>query len=143
DEPESGMSKNDLWYKPVGDGETELYRDDGTMWRLEKVSAGLVAGTLDAASRDLVNINVNINNIVGYLAELVKTYWNAINSRASIDGEKLRFAHNDGSYTDLSAAGLMRFDSGTGRKYHHRTKIIKFVCGGDGQAPATRWVPIG
>src|SRR5699024_1883031 len=25
DEPESGMSKNDLWYKPVGDGETELY----------------------------------------------------------------------------------------------------------------------
>lgn len=30
-----------------------------------------------------------------------------------------RWNHNDGSYSQASSAGLMRYDSGTGRKYHH------------------------
>ena len=53
DEPTTGMVKNDLWYKPVGDGETMLYRFDGSNWTLEKVSAGLLGGTLDAESGDV------------------------------------------------------------------------------------------
>ena len=142
-EPTRGMSGNDLWYKPVGDGETELYRYDGSMWKLEKVSAGLLGGTLDAENGDVDLINVNVNNLVGNISEFVKSYWNAINSRADIDGDKLRFTHNDGSYTTLSANGLMRYDGGTGKTYHHLTKIIKFSSGGDGQAPATKWIPLG
>ena len=34
DEPTTGMVKNDLWYKPVGDGETEMYQFDGAYWQL-------------------------------------------------------------------------------------------------------------
>lgn len=63
DIPESGMGENDIWYKPVGDGEVEMYRFDGFVWRLEKVSAGLLSGTLDAASGDLSIINLNANHI--------------------------------------------------------------------------------
>jgi phage minor structural protein len=63
-EPTEGMTENDLWYKPVGAGETELYRFTGTMWSLEKVSAGLLGGTLDAGSGDLDVINLNASSIV-------------------------------------------------------------------------------
>ncbi|MBW4827655.1 MAG: phage tail protein [Clostridiaceae bacterium] len=143
EEPASGMSENDLWYKPVGDGETELYRFDGTIWRLEKVSAGLLGGTLDAENGDVNLINVNVNNLVGNISEFVKSYWNAINSRAEINGEHLKFTHDNGSYTELSSKGLMRYDSGTGKQYHYMTKIIKFIAGADGQAPSNKWIPLG
>src|SRR5699024_4430342 len=63
-EPTEGMSLNDLWYKPVGDGETELYRYDGDKWVLEKVSVGLLGGTLDAENGDVDLINLNASNIV-------------------------------------------------------------------------------
>lgn len=141
--PTSGMSEGDNWYKPVGDGEIELYKFEGGIWKLEKVSAGLLSGTLDAENGDVDLINVNVNNLVGNISEFVKSYWNAINSRASIDGNELRFTHSDGSYTTLSANGLRKFDSGTGRTYHYLTKIIKFSIGGDGQSPSNRWIPIG
>lgn len=62
-EPTTGMVNNDIWYKPVGDGETELYRFDGVVWRLERVSAGLLGGTIDAASGNLDVINLNADNI--------------------------------------------------------------------------------
>ena len=39
DEPTQGMSLNDLWYKPVGSGETELYRWNGNIWELVVSSA--------------------------------------------------------------------------------------------------------
>lgn len=61
--PTKGMTKNDIWYKPVGDGETELYRYNGIAWVLEKVSGGLLGGVIDAGSGDLDIINLNANNI--------------------------------------------------------------------------------
>lgn len=61
--PSSGMKYNDLWYKPVGEGEIELYRYDGLVWNLEKVSGGLIQGVLDANSGDLDIINLNASNI--------------------------------------------------------------------------------
>ena len=38
-EPTDGMTINDLWYKPVGDGETELYTWNGVIWELVVSSA--------------------------------------------------------------------------------------------------------
>lgn len=61
--PSVGMKYNDLWYKPVGEGEIELYRYDGLVWNLEKVSGGLIQGVLDADSGDLDIINLNASNI--------------------------------------------------------------------------------
>lgn len=67
-EPDSGMIPNDLWYKPVGQGEVEMYRYDGLIWRIEKVSGGLIQGVLDAESGDLDIINLNADHITtGFL----------------------------------------------------------------------------
>lgn len=61
--PTEGMSKGDLWYQPVGDGEKMMYEYDGATWKLEKVSAGLLGGTLDAENGDVNLINVNADSI--------------------------------------------------------------------------------
>jgi phage minor structural protein len=84
--PDTGMTLNDLWYKPVGEGETELYRWNGNIWQLEKVSAGLLGGTLDAENGDVNLINVNVASIVGETSEFVRSAWNAIGAGVTIDG---------------------------------------------------------
>lgn len=76
EEPTENMSENDLWYQPVGDGETMLYRYDGAMWSLEKISTGLLGGTLDAENGDVNLINVNVANIVGETSDFVRSNWN-------------------------------------------------------------------
>lgn len=87
DEPTQGMSLNDLWYKPVGQGETELYRFNGNIWTLEKVSAGLLGGTLDAENGDVNLINVNVANIVGNRSEFIQSWWNGIDSTVQINSD--------------------------------------------------------
>lgn len=138
DKPTRGMSKNDLWYKPVGDGETEMYRYDGVDWRLEKVSAGLLQGRLDAENGDVDLINVNVSTLVGNRSEFVKSWWNAINSRATIDGNELRFTHTDGSYTSMRADGFKRFIAGSGREYHSLIYMVGYVLGGQ----SVRWAQL-
>lgn len=104
DEPETGMSLNDLWYKPVGDGETELYRFDGSMWLLEKVSAGLLGGTLDAENGDVDLINVNVNKIVGNTSEFVSSAWNGIGGLSvKIDGASLMSSNANGDFSRMTA----------------------------------------
>ena len=137
--PTSGMQINDIWYRPVGDGETELYNFDGTVWKLEKVSEGLLGGTLDAENGDVNLINVNVNNLVGNISEFVKTYWNAINSRASIDGNVLKFTHNDGSYTSMEAGGIKRYVNGTGKTYNYLVYTTSFVLS---STTSVRWIQL-
>nr|WP_319218574.1 phage tail spike protein [uncultured Trichococcus sp.] len=50
---------NDLWYKPVEDGGVEMYRWDGVIWGLQKSSAGALAGTIDFANIQAINIDAN------------------------------------------------------------------------------------
>ena len=54
--PETGV-RNDIWYKPVGDGEVEMYIHDGADWVLEVYSAGQLGGTLNAANVNVINLN--------------------------------------------------------------------------------------
>lgn len=58
DEPVA-TNVNDLWYKPVGDGGVEMYRWDGIIWALQKSSAGALAGTIDFANIQAINIDAN------------------------------------------------------------------------------------
>ena len=115
DEPTKGMSPNDLWYKPVGDGETELYRWDGEMWMLEKVSAGLLGGTLDAESGDLDVININSNNIATYGLDafVVKTgILRGHNGRFSLNMDTGKAIMKDGEfqgYVDAETGNIAGF----------------------------------
>ena len=139
DKPTKGMSKKDLWYKPVGDGEIEMYRYDGVDWRLEKVSAGLLQGRLDAENGDVDLINVNVSTLVGNRSEFVKSWWNAINSRATIDGNEFRFTHTDGSYTSMRADGFKRFIGSNGNQYHSLIYLAGYVLG---STTAVRWAQL-
>lgn len=138
-EPTEGMMVNDLWYKPVGEGETMLYTWNGEIWELSKVSAGLLGGTLDAENGDVDLINVNVSTLVGNRSEFVKSWWNAINSRATIDGNELRFTHTDGSYTSMRADGFKRFIAGSGREYHSLIYLAGYVLG---STTAVRWAQL-
>lgn len=140
DQPTTGMSLNDLWYKPVGDGETELYRFDGAYWKLEKVSAGLLAGTLDAENGDVDLINVNVANIVGETSNFVRSAWNGISSNVDIDGTGVKATHNDGSYTQLGADGLKRFTDSDSRNYHYLMSLHTFQFGESSNN--ARWIQL-
>lgn len=59
DEPLEGMSKNDVWYKPVGDGEIEMYVYDGAYWNKEAYSADSLGGTVNFANINAINLNLN------------------------------------------------------------------------------------
>lgn len=105
DEPTSGMVKNDLWYKPVGAGEIELYNYDGAYWKIEKVSAGLLGGTLDAENGDVNLINVNVANIVGETSNFIRSGWNENGSDVQITGGGLISTNGD-LQTKLNAGSL-------------------------------------
>lgn len=139
--PVSGMSENDLWYKPVGKGETEMYRYNGTDWKIEKVSAGLLGGKLDAENGDVDLINVNVSTLVGNKSNFVSSAWNAINSDASIDGTRLKFTHDDGSYTAISAAGMKRHTAGSSKTYHYLMDVQTFIFG-ESSPTVARWIQL-
>ena len=124
-EPTEGMMVNDLWYKPVGEGETMLYTWNGEIWELSKVSAGLLAGTLDAENGDVNLINVNVANIVGNTSNFVSTAWNtSANGSVYVDGSGIHSSGSDGDNIRIDD-GLVRFYSNTnayngaiGTSYH-------------------------
>jgi len=102
----------------VGDGETMLYRFDGANWQLEKVSAGLLGGTLDAENGDVDLINVNVANIVGETSDFVRSAWNGINSSVNIDATGFRLQSPNGTVIidgtsnmhKILATGIMNVD---------------------------------
>lgn len=59
DEPLTGMVKNDVWYKPVGAGEIEMYVYDGAYWQKEAYSADSLGGTANFANINAINLNLN------------------------------------------------------------------------------------
>lgn len=59
DEPLTGMVLNDLWYKPVGSGEVEMYIFDGAYWQLEAYSGDAIKGTVNFANVNAINLNLN------------------------------------------------------------------------------------
>lgn len=77
DTPADGVAvENDLWYKPVGNGEIEMYIFNGAVWAIEKVSAGLLGGTLDATNGDVDLININAANINTGTLSGGSVFWN-------------------------------------------------------------------
>jgi hypothetical protein len=111
-EPVTGMVKNDIWYQPVGAGETMMYVFDGAYWQLNKVSAGLLGGTLDAENGDVNLINVNVANIVGETSNFVKSWWNnAAGGGVDIDGNGI--VTQSGELLTRISAGKVTNQSGT------------------------------
>lgn len=85
------------------------------------------AGTLNAANVNL--INVNVSSLVGDTAEFIRTGWNKVNSRADINGSRLRFTHNDGTATEIGASGIRRVTPSDNRAYHYLIYATTFIRG--------------
>lgn len=137
--PRDGMITNDLWYKPVGAGEIELYVYNGMEWKLEKVSAGLLAGTLDAdvENGDVNLINVNVANIVGETSNFVRSWWNSENSEIVMDGTELVATGTNGDFSKLVAGEVRSYSSGSsssaimgkGRSQYYSGGTSLFIVG--------------
>ena len=137
DEPTTGMVKNDIWYQPVGDGETMLYVYDGAYWQLNKVSAGLLGGTLDAENGDVNLINVNVANIVGNRSEFVQSYWNDINNQIKIDGQALTVSDFSMNETTKLENGRIVFTTQDGNHYWRAIpEGIALIPGGENTGDA-------
>lgn len=141
-EPTEGMVKNDVWYKPVGNGELEMYVYTGAYWNLEKVSAGLLGGTLDAdvENGDVNLINVNVANLVGNYGNFIRLLLESASSFTTINGEGIRVNHNDGTYTQLTSEGVKRHTSSDNRNYHYLIYATTFVYGSSSNT--ARWIQL-
>lgn len=114
----------------VLDGDTIV---DGTFTVTDEIFAEnmsiskFTAGTLNAANVNL--INVNVSSLVGNTSEFVRSGWNAINSRADMNGSRLRFTHNDGTSTEIGASGIRRVTPSDNRAYHYLIYATTFIRG--------------
>lgn len=106
DTPADGVAiKNDLWYKPVGDGEIEMYTFNGAVWAIEKVSAGLLGGTLDATNGDVDLININAANINTGTLSGGSVFWNLDNGTFRIGSETHPIFNWDGTKFVIDLTG--------------------------------------
>lgn len=122
-EPNEGMRKNDVWYKPVGNGGIQLYLFDGVDWNLDKVSADQITGELDVQNGDVNLININANNITLNRGRFIELAANELNSRFYLTGSMLRYIHSNGSETRMDANGLFHREGGTNYRTHYLMEV--------------------
>ena len=63
-EPTDNLQEGDLWYRPVGDGEMELYIYDGSSWGDPVVTTGInkqIQAELDQAEADIQTVKEGAN----------------------------------------------------------------------------------
>lgn len=111
DEPANGV-KNDLWYKPVGEGEIEMYIHDGAVWHLEKYSGDQVGGTINFANVNAINFNA-ANIVTGILRSITIEGVDIIGSTfRSDDGEStLWVSGGDVRLTDTASGRNLNLNS--------------------------------
>lgn len=105
DEPVAS-NVDDLWYKPVASGAVEMYRWNGVIWELKKTSADALAGTVDFATVQAINIDANSITTGTLRAELIRVGWNSINSQVGIDADGLWVENDNGEKTYMKKGGL-------------------------------------
>jgi len=148
EEPLTGMIKNDVWYKPVNDGEIEMYVFDGATWNKEAYSADSLGGTVNFANVRAINIDassittgtLDANFITGKNVTLIKDSWNGIGTYANMDSNRLRFSHTDGTFTEIGGDGIRRLTASDNRNYHYLFYATTFIFGES--SSNARWVQL-
>lgn len=101
EEPVGDIRKNDIWYKPVGDGEIEMYIHDGSQFKLEKYSGDQVGGTINFANVN--GINFNAANIVTGVLDALLVRVESAGGDIYIDGNRLKSSDstNPNKYVEI------------------------------------------
>jgi phage minor structural protein len=104
DEPITGMIKNDVWYKPVNDGEIEMYVFDGAFWNKEAYSADSLGGTVNFANINAINLNLDA---------LTTATITGANMWLNLVTGKMQFTNPVNGQTTVLSDGLLRFNYDT------------------------------
>lgn len=74
EEPKSGMMVGDLWYKPLGNGETEMYQWNGKIWELIISSAvnGELEAKIEEAKKDVEDAREVADSVFKEIDDAVK-----------------------------------------------------------------------
>lgn len=102
---------DDLWYKPVASGAVEMYRWNGVIWELKKTSADTLAGTVDFATVQAINIDANSITTGSLRADIVQSGFNGIAEGVSMDANGLKAVGPGGEYSIVEDGGMSFFTS--------------------------------
>lgn len=86
-------------------------------------------------------IDIDVMKITGNTSNFVQSNWNSINSSLEVTGARLRYTHSDGSYTQMSAAGLRKFDNNSWYTTHYLMDSVN-VTVNTGGATDVVWVQL-
>lgn len=92
--PSSGYL-NDVWFKPLTDGQLQLHIYNGTAWVAQSYSAESLKGTLSGATVALTNIDAN--NIVSNREAFFKQVLSAINPNITLSETELLMDKGSGT----------------------------------------------
>ena len=109
EEPITGMIKNDVWYKPVNDGEIEMYVFDGATWNKEAYSADSLGGTVNFANVRAINIDASSITTGALRADLVQAGFNGIAQGVSMTADGLKAVAASGEYSIVENGGVSFF----------------------------------
>ena len=108
DEPVAS-NVDDLWYKPVASGAVEMYRWNGVIWELKKTSADALAGTVDFATVQAINIDANSITTGSLRADIVRAGFNGIAQGVSMTADGLKAVSAYGEYSIVENGGMSFF----------------------------------
>ena len=108
DEPVAS-NVDDLWYKPVASGAVEMYRWNGVIWELKKTSADALAGTVDFATVQAINIDANSITTGSLRADIVQAGFNGISQGVSMTADGLKAVAASGEYSIVEEGGMRFF----------------------------------
>lgn len=100
---------DDLWYKPVASGAVEMYRWNGVIWELKKTSADALAGTVDFATVQAINIDANSITTGSLRADIVQAGFNGIAQGVSMTADGLKAVSEFGEYSIVEKGGMSFF----------------------------------
>lgn len=114
-EPTEGMMVNDLWYKPIGDGETEMYQWNGAMWE-QLVARGMNDETVgrieeakeiaEGARGDAKSVQVSADSILAGLGveTIGETHAEIVDTISLNLADKAGIGYVDGTIQGLETA---------------------------------------
>lgn len=145
-EPVGQFKSGDIWFELNGET-TTINQYTGTKWdpiiiegsTVTNIAAdSITTGTFNGEKLNIIGITTQ--DITGLNSQFIQTMWNGINSNAHINGQRLRFGHNDGTSTEIGVNGIRRVTPSDNRNYHYLFYATTFIYGES--SSNARWIQL-
>lgn len=124
------------------DGDTVMTNAFAKKMLVEKLQVDDIKAFMGKFSNVIAN-NMDVNSLTGVNSQFVRTLWNGISSNVSVNGDGLTVRHNDGSYTEVGARGLIHHEGSSTYHTHYLTDVVELrgICHDGGHKAGAN--PIG